>query len=283
MRRHTRPDGADRPRCLGEDPGDHGLHGRPGEGRLAGEHLVEQRGERVHVAARVEVLVTGRLLRAHVLGGADGNPGAGERFPPPSPGRLAERLGDPEVSDQRVTPGKQDVRGLDVAVDHAVLVGVSEGVRHLGDEPHGLLQRQRPLAREPVQERLPFHVAHHVEEDPLCLASLEQRHDVGMRELRGDLRLTGEPLAAQIFARRRRQDLDGHCPTERDVPGEVDRGHAAMAQLALDHVAVRQGGGDAREQRITAHRGSNSNCANPSCSWIGPGRQRIGTENRGPP
>jgi len=28
--------------------------------------------------------------------------------------------------------------------DHAVLVGVSEGVRHLGDEPHGLLQRQRP-------------------------------------------------------------------------------------------------------------------------------------------
>jgi len=50
-----------------------------------------------------------------------------------------------------------------------------------------------------------------------------------MRELRGDLGLAREPLAAQVFARRRRQDLDGYLPAERDVPGEVDRGHPAMA------------------------------------------------------
>jgi hypothetical protein len=38
-------------------------------------------------------------------------------------------------------------------------------------------------------------------------------------------------------------DLDGDFAVVLEVQGEIDRPHAALAQLTLDPVAVRQGGG----------------------------------------
>ena len=57
-------------------------------------------------------------------------------------GGLAHRLGHAEIGDQRVPAGEHHVLGLDVAVHHAVLVRVSQRVRHVVQQPHRVADRE---------------------------------------------------------------------------------------------------------------------------------------------
>ncbi len=65
------------------------------------------------------------------------------------------RLGDPEIRHHRVAILQEDVRRLDIPVDHAVAVGVVEGVGHLARDPQGIIERQLLLARQPVRRDSP--------------------------------------------------------------------------------------------------------------------------------
>ena len=76
--------------------------------------------------------------------------------------------GDAEVGDQRAAVVQQDVLGLDVAVDHAMPVGVVEGAGDLGREADGVGDRQLFLALQPVAQRF----------------ALDERHDVVRRAVR---------------------------------------------------------------------------------------------------
>ena len=53
-----------------------------------------------------------------------------------------------------------------------------------------------------------------------------------------------EPLGADHGREFRLEDLDGHLAAVPQVFGEIDGRHAAGAELALDPVAVGQGGGE---------------------------------------
>jgi hypothetical protein len=53
-----------------------------------------------------------------------------------------------------------------------------------------------------------------------------------------DLDLPEEAILAQRRGEFLAQQLDGHSALVLQVLGEVDRGHTALAQLALDPVAV---------------------------------------------
>jgi hypothetical protein len=101
----------------------------PGRGP-AREQGVGNGREREDVGPPVHVLDP-RLLGGGVEGCPDELPGGGE------PLARALQAGDPEVRDLGFSGRQHDhVRGLDVAVDHTVSVGVVEGARDLADDPH---------------------------------------------------------------------------------------------------------------------------------------------------
>ena len=157
---HGLPDGPDPGHGLDHAPGNDRLGGRPGIRRLPGEHLVEHAAEGVDVGAAVDVRVAGRLLGAHVVRRAEGEPGLGQAVA----GRGGEGPRDPEVGDDRLPAGEQDVLGLDVAVHHAVLVGVAQRRGDVAGDAHGVVDRELPLARQAVAQRLALDVGHDVEQ-----------------------------------------------------------------------------------------------------------------------
>ena len=73
-----------------------------------------------------------------------------------------------------------------------------------------------------------------------------------MLEIRRDLDLAHEPLAAQASGKFRPEDLDGYAALVSDVACQIDGGHAALADLPSEIVASRK---DARQDAYDiAHR-----------------------------
>ena len=67
-----------------------------------------------------------------------------------------------------------------------------------------------------------------------------------MLQIGRDLDLGQESLAAENGGQLGMEHLDGDAAAVLEVLGQVDRGHAALAQLALDAIPVGQCGGEAR-------------------------------------
>ena len=117
----------------------------------AGEQLVEDRAERVDVRGRPDLLMSGRrLLRGHVAGRADDDAARRQIAGQIEPLHQAE-VGDLGLVANRfiraqgdragaVTAGQQDVRGFEIAMNNAELVGRVHGA---GKDFHHL----RSLAR----------------------------------------------------------------------------------------------------------------------------------------
>ena len=62
-----------------------------------------------------------------------------------------------------------------------------------------------------------------------------------MLETRGDLDLPEKALRTEGGDELLAQELDGHEPAVFEVAGEVDRGHPAPPEFALDQVPVTEG------------------------------------------
>ena len=103
-----------------------------------------------------------------------------------------------------------------------------------------VVHRERPLPVEPIAKGLAFHERHHVEELAPGLARIEERKDVGVLQGGGGADLGVESRGADLRADVGAKDLDGDAAVVAEVVGEVDRGHAASADLALDAVAGAQ-------------------------------------------
>ena len=118
----------------------------PPERRAAGQQVVERAAQAVDVGADVGLLGVDGLLRGDVVGRAEHlalvRQAAVDRL-------LAGHLGQAEVEHLDDRPvalaGEHQVARLDVAVDHAVLVGVLQAQRRLVDEVAGVGHRQRAL------------------------------------------------------------------------------------------------------------------------------------------
>ena len=69
--------------------------------------------------------------------------------------------------------------------------------------------RELPLAVEPVAQRLALDERHHIEQQAVGLARVEQRQDVRVLQVRGDLDLREEALGAEHGGELGVQHLDG--------------------------------------------------------------------------
>jgi hypothetical protein len=149
---------------------------------------------------------------------------------------------DAEVGEHTPLAPEQDVLRLDVAVDDAVPVGIPQRLRHFMGDPHGLGQRELGLARQPLPQRLPVHERHGEPEMAGRLAGIVHGEDVRVVETRSQLDLPKEPLGAQRLRQLGMENLQGDRTVVPEIASEVDRSHAAAPELALDDVAVGQGG-----------------------------------------
>lgn len=133
-------------------------------------------------------------------------------------------------------------------------------VRERGGDLAGDAERvadgELAFAVETGAERLPLDQRHHVEEQPVGAgvggAGVEEREDVGVPERCGGPDLPEKPLRAERVPKFGAEDLDGDGAVVLAIAGQVHRGHPALPQLALDGVAVGEGGAEVVEG---AHRG----------------------------
>ncbi len=245
------PPGNQPPGRLRQHLGHDRLGGRADERRVPGEHLVQHAAQGVDIRAPGDLPLAHGLFRAHVVRGAKTEAGLGH--PSAAGGAQGER--DTEVGHQRLPLVQQDVLRLDVAVDHALPVGIVERARHLRGDPDRHLDGELLVPPQTVAERLAFHVGHDVECGASDLPRVVQGEDVGMLEVGGGLDLLKEALGPDHRGELRAEHLECHFAMVLDVLGQVDGRHPARAELALEHVAVPECIGDLRRWCGHSYRG----------------------------
>lgn len=167
--------------------------------RFAAERFEEDRAERVDARAVGDMLLGGRLLGGRVVRRAERESRLGHA----AAGGGAHGEGAPEVRDDGAAVAEEDALAPDVAVDHALPVGVLKRVGDFGCDADGVVDPELLLAGELVAERLAGCRARLVEE-PLTGAlrgcgatAVVPREDVRVLELGGGLDLLQEAVGAE--------------------------------------------------------------------------------------
>ena len=156
-------------------------------------------------------------------------------------------MGDAEVRDlDPAVVGQQDVRRLDVLVDHAVLVRVLECRQQLLHDGADLFLVVAAPLEQPLVQRLAGHEFHRDEGDFLAFAVVVYLHDARMHQSSGSLCLALESFedAHRLVGLERALDqrLDGDWPLDRRIEGRIHGTHATPAEDAV-HFEFADGGG----------------------------------------
>jgi len=203
------------------------------EGRFPGRHLVQETAETVDIGPAVQVFPLD-LLGAHVMGGADEHPCLGKSC-------VVYCLGDAKIHHDRLTLFvDEDVLRLDVTMHHSPLMGVLEGETHLYPEPCGHLRVERSALKDELGERNTLDVRHGVVGESALAVDIMNLYDIGMREVRGDLRLAEKP-EGEVFIERQllREELQRDQTLEAVILREKHDSHPPAAELTDYLVAIR--------------------------------------------
>ncbi len=139
---------------------------------------------------------------------------------------------------------EENVLRLDVAVDDAQSVRRTQRVGHLARDAERVFEGKLPFPLQSSAQGLPAHVGHDIEEEAVGGSGIQQRQNVGMLQPGRGLDLAQEPLATQGRPEIGMQHLDSDLAVMAEIVGEVHRRHAALSELALDPVAVRERRGE---------------------------------------
>ncbi len=115
-------------------------------------------------------------------------------------------------------------------------VGVRERIAHVAQDAHRLAHRQLVVVRQPGAQRLPFHAGHDVVQEIAGRARGEERDDVGVLQLGGELDLALEPLRAHTSRHLGGQHFHHHLASQPHFLGDEHAAHAAAAELGLEAV-----------------------------------------------
>src|SRR5579859_6679211 len=205
------------------------------EGRMAGEHLVEDDAESVEVAAPVGLAA--QVFGGHVGGCAKREAGAALH------GAFFHQMRQPEVGkEQAPILMDQQVERLEVQMDDALGVGVVEGGADLRERAIYLFQRQRLAARvQQVLQRAAAEVGHDEVDQTALNAQFIDMDDVGVVQRGQGARLAQkaiqEPGVAEMLFQ---QDFDGLRAIEQQIVRLIDGSKAAFAQEITQQIFVAQ-------------------------------------------
>ena len=209
----------------------------------AREQLVEDRPEREDVRAVIDRKPL-HLLGRHVAHRPHDHPGLRVARARRRARLLARRDGlDPlrqaEVEDLEVAVSRnEEVLGLQIPVDDALLMGSGESLRDLQRIVHGLLLRNRARVELSAQ-RLAFQKLHDGVGDSVLVSEVVDREDVLVGKRRDRLRLALEPRERVGIGRDGlREDLDRDVPVQLPVPRPVHLPHPARAERREDLVGT---------------------------------------------
>src|SRR5437870_6457018 len=210
---------------------------RLGVERQAARETLEQHHARgVEVAARVE-LFSREVLGRHVVRGADRHPVLGQ----PLVLRPVRESGDAEVHHlEHAARLDHHVLGLDVAVDHSLLVRDFERPAQLFPDRERDGHRQRTAGADELLQGCPLHVFHREVVHPVHLAQIVRAHHVAMGDLAGEPDLLLEALERDAAPHERfgTERLDRHRLLQLAVERPVHHTHPAHPEDLLHLVAV---------------------------------------------
>jgi hypothetical protein len=211
-------------------------------GGLSGEQFVEHDPEGIHVRADVDVIrIAPELLRAHVLKRAD------ELADARLDGRQGHvRVGCPshtEVDHFRLARGvHQDVAGLEISVDHPLLVTMSHGIADASEEVEPSSGRQCQLVgvfREgPCIRDVLHHEVRHRSTAQSVHAHGVDVGDARVLETAQDLRLVLEPPEQRRQGKAGTHHLHGHRATGLFLLPFVHAAHASLGDQPHDRHAT---------------------------------------------
>src|SRR5438876_3251902 len=199
------------------------------EGHHAGEQFVEHDAAGKDIGAAIHHLGVD-LLGRHVSDGADNLAGAGHG--------IVANAGDAEIHDLAIAVAQHhEIGGLDVAMDDAAAVRVSQAIAGLHDVSQLFYDGDLPVAGDDLIERLAVEELHHQIGIALMIAQVIDDDDVGVLQHAGGFGLTVEALEqVGILGKAAGHHLDGDDALDEVIHRLVHDAHAALAQNFNDVV-----------------------------------------------
>jgi hypothetical protein len=150
-------------------------------------------------------------------------------------------LGEAQVHDLGQPPRRhEDVRGLDVAVDHPLGGRRLQTARDVEADGEHAFEGQRSVLVDRLHQRPPLDELHDDVGDLRRMGDVEDTHHVRMIELGGETRLLAQELGQEGTRAHHLglQQLQGHRDAVEQLGGAIDGGEAAGAEQLLDPVLV---------------------------------------------
>ena len=193
---------------------------------LAGQHLQQHQASGEHVHSFADHALAD-VLGSHVGRRADQ---AGIVLP-----RIGAANGDTEVHDARHPRTiKQDVGGLEVAVDNAQRMRLGQGVGHLAHQMGGTCRRHRPTRPQDVVQAAAVDVFEYQVDVAVLFAGIVDGHDVRVMELADGTGFVEQRRTQRRVGLGKVEGLDRHFPLQLWIPGKIDHALAAASKFPAD-------------------------------------------------